>query len=474
MLFKVTQKTKKFFESHDIKFIVFFLLYLWYLYGENVPIYFSLLLSMIFMIPIAIIYELSIMQTFLAYFSTALSISSSILIQTKPFNRLIIQLMIFDTTHSLATSSVYSIFLMIADLYLLFSIDIKFVSYFMISLCFISCTAFQLATKSQIKSTFSFIATLFIIFIGNVFEYRVDPPIALISLIFSLPRTRFPCSPQRLTLENWRSLIYVTLQFIISFYSLYYSVQHNALTLMADSLSSIANNAAFVGAIISDVVTRMKKTERFSFGFISCKPVGDFAAAIIQLVVLYRIFIDTIVAFLQETPEYEDNDPMFLILPIVSLVLTFLGVIFVGNPDEELKHEKKGTCSFDSETLMVICDLFGSIAVVVSSFLISVFKMKFIDPYVSLFNAIMVSIVTIPSILESGTILCLKSSFVPDYNKLGEDTDTEISGFQCPLSEKRNLMQVRVKSRAPQSIKKILKKYAKMHRVYHLTIEQIE
>ncbi|EAY09660.1 cation efflux family protein [Trichomonas vaginalis G3] len=411
------------------------------------------------------------------YFSIALNLSSCLLLQIKTYDKLILDLLLIDTASTLLRSSVYSIFLICADSFFLFKCNPDQSTLILIIITFISALTFNLATDKYYTKIFSIYPLIFISFLANCFEYRIESSYFLIGAIFSLPRRGFPCKPQKLTFENWKSIIYIIIQFVLNFYTLYYSMTHHALTLMADALSSLANNIAFVGAIVSDVATRMNNTKTFSFGFVSCKPVTDLSAAILQSIVLFRIFIDTINAFIEEDEiTGNDNDPMLLVLSILGLVVTALGVFFVGGNDDDKNNEKeqKSKCSFDSETLMVLCDLFGSIAVVTSSFLISVFNMKFIDPYVSLFNAVMVSIVTYPSIKDAATILCLKSPFSPDYAKFSQETNLEISGMHYPISDKDNVMEVKVIGKSTPRIIKAIKKFAKLHKVRYLTIERIQ
>ena len=446
--------------------------FFWFKYSGEVPIFISLLISIIITIPIAINEKAKIGQVFLMYFSISLTLACTVFIEISVYEKLFQIFIIYDIINSMFKKSVYSVMLFFVEIWFLFSKEWSKFSLLMFSFLFISTCTFRVAIERDTENPITASYAFFISFVTSYFGEKVSIPIFIVSLIASLPRHGLPCPPQKLTVENWKSLFYIVLSVSSNGYILLYSTSHGALTLASDALTSICSNISIIGAVVTDVASRMLGTKHYTYGFSASLAICDLGSALLEVIAATQVIEESIEKFIDKGDKDVEGDKNLIILSIVSLGVNIFGAFFLESCDLNNNQDEKVDCSLDGGALTIICELISSSAVVFSSFLISVFNMTFIDPYVSTMIGVLIWIVTIPSIKNSLKILSLKSEFQPDYDKLAAQTNSEITGCAFSLGNGKSSMTVRVKGSRIR-LYKIIRKYAKKHNVGFLTVENV-
>ena len=447
--------------------------FVWFKYSGEVPIFISLFISILFTIPIAINEKAKIGQVFLMYFSISLTLSCTVFMDFSVYERLFQIFLLYDIVNSMFRKSVYSVILFFIEIWFLFSKEWTKFSLLMFSFLFVSTCTFRVAIERDTENPITASYVFFISFFTSYFGEKLSIPVFVVSLIASLPRRGLPCPPQKLTVQNWKSLFYIVLSVSSNGYILLYSTSHGALTLASDAMTSICSNISIIGAVVTDVASRMLGTKHYTYGFSASLAICDLGSALLQLVAATQVIEESIDKFIYKGDKEVDGDKNLIILSIVSLGVNIFGAFFLESCDLNNNEEgEKADCSLDGGALTIICELISSSAVVFSSFLISVFNMTFIDPYVSTLIGVLIWIVTIPSIKNSVKTLSLKSEFQPDYDKLADQTNSEITGCTFPLGNGRSSMTVRVKGSRIR-LYKIIRKYAKKHKVGFLTVENV-
>ena len=445
---------------------------IWFNFEGKIPIYISLLISIFFILPIYFTLKLSLGQIFLAYFSIALSLSSVLLIQNSTYEKILLIFLHYDIANSMFSHSTFSILLFFSEIWYIFSVNWTKFDFLMLAFNFLSACTMRLALDKDTEKPFTFKIAFLIAFISVLFKSTVNPFYFFFSLFASIPRRGFPCPPQKLTLSNWKSLFYVLLSLSSNGYILYYSTMNNALTLASDALTSMSNIIAILGAITTDVASRMLGTRTFTYGFSSSMVICDLSSAILQILAATQVIFEAIEALLtSDVVEEEEGDSNLIILAVVSLSVNIFGALFMDN-FESNGEEEKPSCSLDGGALTIVCELISSAAVVFSAFLMSVFNMKFIDPYMSLLIGVLIYLVSFPSILKAIRILALKSPFTPDYSQLEDQTHSKITGRAFSVSDSMNAMYVKIQG-SHIKLNRIIRKFARKHSVYFIAIENV-
>ena len=442
---------------------------IWFKLCGKIPIFLSLFLSLIFLLPIATKFRLSIGQTFLLYFSITLSLSSILLIHVSAYEKILLIFMHYDIANCMFFRSPYAILLFFAEIWYIFTNSWTKNELLMLAFSFISACTTRLSFDAHTEKPFTLKFSFFIGCISAFFVDSIDPVLFMFSFVASLPRRGLPCPPQKLTISNWKTLIYLFLSVGSNGYILYYSTKHGALTLASDAMTSICSNVAIIGAVMTDVASRMLGTSKFSYGFSSSLLICDLAAAILQIIAATQVIFEAIENLIQGIEDDEEGDKMLVILAIGSLAVNIFGALFLDNFETS---ETKESCSFDGGALTIICELISSSTVVFSSFLMSVFNMKFIDPYMSLLIGILIYIVSFPAMIKSLRILNLRAPFIADYEDLGEKTNSQITGNCFSVSEGRNAMYVKVEG-SHIRLNRIIRRFARRHSVSFIAIENV-
>ena len=443
---------------------------IWFRFTGKNPIYISLLISLIFIGPLAFSLKLSIGQIFLAYFSIALSLSSVLLINISSYEQILLIFLHYDIANSMFSHSTFSILLFFSEIWYIFSVNWTKFEFLMLAFNFLSACTMRLSLDRDTQKPFTFENSFLIAFISVLLKSTVNPKFFFFSLAASIPRRGFPCPPQKLTFSNWKSLFYVFLSVSTNGYILYYSTMNGALTLASDALTSMSSNIAILGAITTDVASRMLGTRTFTYGFSSSMVICDFASAILQIIAATKVIFESIEnLIIGISDDGEEGDSNLIILAVVSLAVNIFGALFMDNFES---NDAEPSCSLDGGALTIVCELISSAAVVFSSFLMSVFNMKFIDPYMSLLIGFLIYIVSMPSIMKTISILGLKSPFTPDYSQLEEATNAKITGNAFSVSDSYNAMYVKVVG-SRVKLNRVIRKFARKHSVHFLAIENV-
>ena len=424
-------------EYHFLIFIFYY--WIWFKFKTIIPIYFSIIFSIITLLPF-LFQNLSFTKLFLLFFSTTLIYSSMILTNFEFSKQIFFTFLHLDLSGSFLSSSSYSMLLFLFELILLFfeenltRFDLLFlgISYF-------SAISYQVVFLEKKIKIFT-IKTSFLMSIFTVFsEEKINFILFILSLIFSLPRKPIPSAPQALSSYNKKCLIYLFFSTSLNIYCFYFGIINSSLSLSSDAMMSICNNISIFGAIIADVASRMNPSKLFSYGFSRATILCDIFASLLLIITSINVFSSSISTILNfSNNHYNENAIYLILLSLISLIINLIGAMFINNTENL-------NCNFnDSASLAIFMDLISSFSVVISSFLVVVFKISFIDPFVSLFIGIILIIASIYPLKNSILILLETNLKNFNFNKFSLKSNSLINGNIWSLTSNKEIITFKI------------------------------
>lgn len=346
----------------------------------------------------------------------------------------------FDLSKCFLTSSSYSSVLFMIEIIFLFLFEQQDkTTYFFLGVSYLSCLTTHLAIGVYKRRVFTISSSLFMTFLA-LFENKVISCFILgSSLLFSMPRKPIPSAPQALTAQNIKAIIYLVIAFSVNLYCLYFGISHNALSLSSDAMMSICNNISILGSIIADIASRMTPSKKFSFGLSRAPILCDLFASLLLLIAAIDVFTSSIKSILTPNSGIDEqtNSGFLMVLSLISLLINVIGALVLGSI--HIDHGK-WVISEGGTTLSILCDMLSSFAVVLSSFLVAVFDIGFIDPFVSVFIGVILIIVSVSSISSSTHVLMQSNNTKLSFEEIQTHFGSYCKGHIWTMNGRENVL----------------------------------
>lgn len=400
-----------------------------YLFVRPKSYYYSFLFAFLVQFPF-LAKEITIRQHILLYPTYTLQLTTMSLMPTNIATTLFITSLHLDFIQQIHDGSLFAFFhIIIESLIYFYSVEINRYHFILISMNFLTCYFIKIAFKFEKERAFTFTSSCFITFLSTSCGNLINWIIFLSCIFLSIPRLPLNVAPQKLSVQNWKCIIYILFGMIINVICIMYGVKYGALSLVGDSLMSVCNNAAMVGQIIADISTRMKPTKQFSFGKSRALVICDFSVTILLCYITFDLITSSIKS-LVEPSEEPYNGYILIVLAFLGLMLNVFGTFFLGSI-----NIKTCSCGTDGNSMSVISDLLSSCAVLLSQLLSKFLLIDMIDPFISLLISFMIIGISLPQMKELIHILMQATPGEMKKSDIIDRLTPNISNIKCNIWE---------------------------------------
>ena len=241
--------------------------------------------------------------------------------------------------------------------------------------------------------------------------------------------------------KNLQNLTYfLLLNLVFMFVEVVYGLLSNSLGLLTDGAHMLLDCTAVIIGLYSSYLSEKKPNENFNFGFYRSEIIGTFINSVFLVFIAIYIIFESIERFISPKEIHSEN---LILVSFIGLIVNIVGLCFAHddshhhhNHNEEVKHnsdnKEKEHHHHHNENLYaiyihILADTLGSVAVLLSSFLIKYYKLFISDPICSLFISIMIFYSTIPVLKNSCfTLLHIPNEKILKKKRKIEKTINEI------------------------------------------------
>ncbi len=230
--------------------------------------------------------------------------------------------------------------------------------------------------------------------------------------------------------KNLKLLTYfLIINLLFMFVEVIYGLLSNSLGLLTDGAHMLLDCTAVVIGLYSSYLSEFKSNNNYNYGYLRSEILGTFINSVFLFFIAVYIVFESIERFIE--PKEIDSENLILV-SFLGLVVNIIGLVFAhdhGDHDhdhghdhsheekEKLKEEKHehehSHEKANKEThgcrrhehkneniyaiyIHILADTLGSVAVLISSFLVKYYKLYISDPICSLFISAMIIFSTIP------------------------------------------------------------------------------
>ena len=247
--------------------------------------------------------------------------------------------------------------------------------------------------------------------------------------------------------KNLQNLTYfLLLNLVFMFVEVIYGLLSNSLGLLTDGAHMLLDCTAVIIGLYSSYLSEKKPNENFNFGFYRSEIIGTFINSVFLVFIAIYIIFESIERFISPKEIHSEN---LILVSFIGLIVNIVGLCFAHddshhhhNHNEEVKHncdnKEKEHHHHHNENLYaiyihILADTLGSVAVLLSSFLIKYYKLFISDPICSLFISIMIFYSTIPVLKNS----CFTLLHIPNEKISKKKNKVEKSIKEIKFDDKR-------------------------------------
>ena len=229
--------------------------------------------------------------------------------------------------------------------------------------------------------------------------------------------------------KNLKNLTYfLLLNLAFMFVEVIYGLLCNSLGLLTDGAHMLLDCTAVIIGLYSSYLSEKKPNENFNFGFLRSEIIGTFINSVFLIFIAIYIIFESIERFISPKEIHSEN---LILVSFLGLLVNIVGLFYAHddtnehhhhhNEEKDSLHNKKNESEHHHHNenlyaiyIHILADTLGSVAVLLSSFLIKYYKLFISDPICSLFISIMIFYSTIPFLKNS----CFTLLHIPKEKKL--------------------------------------------------------
>ena len=219
--------------------------------------------------------------------------------------------------------------------------------------------------------------------------------------------------------RNLKLLTYfLIINLLFMFVEVIYGLLSNSLGLLTDGAHMLLDCTAVVIGLYSSYLSEFKSNNNYNYGYLRSEILGTFINSVFLFFIAVYIVFESIERFIE--PKDIDSENLILV-SFLGLVVNIIGLVFAhDHGDHEHDHnnehchehehlnENKEKHSHEHHHhehkneniyaiyIHILADTLGSVAVLISSFLVKYYKLYISDPICSLFISAMIIFSTIP------------------------------------------------------------------------------
>ena len=283
--------------------------------------------------------------------------------------------------------------------------------------------------------------------------------------------------------RNLKLLTYfLLLNLLFMFVEVIYGLVSNSLGLLTDGAHMLLDCTAVIIGLYSSYLSEFKANNNYNFGYLRSEIIGTFINSVFLFFIAIYIVFESIERFIEPKEIHSEN---LILVSFIGLLVNIVGLIFAhdhgddsdddhhhhdhtnkhdehehyhhGNELEhhdekekcekhELKekehHEHKHKHEHKNQNIYaiyihILADTLGSVAVLISAFLIKYYHLHISDPICSLFISAMIIFSTIP-VLKSASMTLLH---IPNEKiiKKKKKVEQSIKNIKCGMNSKPSI-----------------------------------
>ena len=219
--------------------------------------------------------------------------------------------------------------------------------------------------------------------------------------------------------RNLKLLTYfLIINLLFMFVEVIYGLLSNSLGLLTDGAHMLLDCTAVVIGLYSSYLSEFKSNNNYNYGYLRSEILGTFINSVFLFFIAVYIVFESIERFIE--PKDIDSENLILV-SFLGLVVNIIGLVFAhdhGDHDHDHNHEHCQEHEHLNENkekhshehhhhehkneniyaiyIHILADTLGSVAVLISSFLVKYYNLYISDPICSLFISAMIIFSTIP------------------------------------------------------------------------------
>ena len=244
--------------------------------------------------------------------------------------------------------------------------------------------------------------------------------------------------------RNLKLLTYfLLLNLLFMFVEVIYGLLSNSLGLLTDGAHMLLDCTAVMIGLYSSYLSELKANNTYNYGYHRSEIIGTFINSVFLFFIATYIVFESIERFIEPKEIHSEN---LILVSFIGLLVNIVGLIFAHDDgdsehshghhhhhhEHEEHHENKGNETNEKSVLEVreehehkhhkhehshkneniyaiyihiLADTLGSVAVLISAFLIKYYKLYISDPFCSLFISGMIIASTIPVLKNASMTL---------------------------------------------------------------------
>ena len=269
--------------------------------------------------------------------------------------------------------------------------------------------------------------------------------------------------------RNLKLLTYfLIINLLFMFVEVIYGLLSNSLGLLTDGAHMLLDCTAVVIGLYSSYLSEFKSNNNYNYGYLRSEILGTFINSVFLFFIAVYIVFESIERFIE--PKDIDSENLILV-SFLGLVVNIIGLVFAhDHGDHDHNHGEHGHCHGDHNHehehhekelndekkelkdehthdhhhhghkneniyaiyIHILADTLGSVAVLISSFLVKYYKLYISDPICSLFISAMIIFSTIP-VLKNASMSLLH---IPNkkISKKKNKIEQSIKNIKCGLN----------------------------------------
>ena len=280
--------------------------------------------------------------------------------------------------------------------------------------------------------------------------------------------------------RNLKLLTYfLLLNLLFMFVEVIYGLLSNSLGLLTDGAHMLLDCTAVMIGLYSSYLSEFKANNNYNYGYLRSEIIGTFINSVFLFFIAIYIVFESIERFIEPKEVHSEN---LILVSFIGLLVNIVGLIFAHDhgddshdhshhhhhhqhehehehknenenehkheydhqenhkKEEEHKHEHKHEHKNENIYAIyihILADTLGSVAVLISAFLIKYYHLHISDPICSLFISAMIIVSTIP-VLKNASMTLLH---IPNekIRKKKKKIEQSIRGIKCGINSRPSI-----------------------------------
>ena len=216
--------------------------------------------------------------------------------------------------------------------------------------------------------------------------------------------------------KNFKNLTYfLILNLLFMFVEVLYGILSNCLGLLTDGAHMLLDCTAVIIGLYSSYLSEKQQNDSYNFGYYRSEVLGTFINSVFLFFIAIYIVFESIERFIEPKKIYSEN---LILISFLGLIVNIIGLFFAHdhneeehnhnenlNENNEEKHHHHHNENLYAIYIHILADTLGSVAVMISTFLIKYYNLNISDPICSLCISFMIIYSTFPVLINSSKIL---------------------------------------------------------------------